>query len=76
MIIIKVISRRTGRPVSGALVKIHVGTSLFGHVAEPQRTDSKGEAVFAENPTSNGIVWVNSRVVRQGALQGTVVVNI
>ncbi|WP_017294361.1 hypothetical protein [Geminocystis herdmanii] len=76
MISVKVVSKSTGKPVSGKRVQLGFeGNWLPGGMSSDERTNSEGEAHFDNDP-GKGIVYVDGSNVHKGDLRGRVVVYI
>jgi len=77
MITVRVLDRKTGKPVKGARVALGFSGFAFlpGGVTSAEYTDEYGEAHFNHEPSS-GEVYVNGRKEKQGPLRGLVIVYI
>jgi len=76
MITVRVLNRRTGKPVKGARVALAFSGGLLpGGVTSAEYTDEYGEANFDYDARS-GEVFVNGRTVKRGSLRGLVIVYI
>jgi len=77
MITVRVLDRRTGRPKKGTRVALgfHGLAFLLGGVTKDEYTDEYGEAHF-DCESKSGAVYVNGRKVREGLLQGLIIIYI
>ncbi|NLI56064.1 hypothetical protein GX420_03650 [bacterium] len=74
MITVKVVDRRTGKPVKGARVALYITGFLTSGVTKSQYTNEFGEAYFDNDSAST--VYVNGNVTKKGLIKGLVVINI
>jgi uncharacterized GH25 family protein len=75
MITVKVVDKRTGKPIKGARVALAFsGALLPGGVSKTEHTNEFGEAYFDYDSAS--VVYVNGQTVKEGNIKGLVVINI
>lgn len=71
MVIVQVISGRTGNPVSGKRVAVANHALMSSFITKALSTNSKGEAEFSKmTPCSKGEVYVDGRSVYKGRIDG------
>jgi hypothetical protein len=74
MITVKVVNQSTGKPVSDKRVSLFFD-GLFRSGSGDQYTDSQGEAHFDNDP-GKGTVYLDGKNVKEGRLEGRVVIYI
>ena len=76
MITVKVVDKRTGKPIKGARVALAFSgfAILPGCVSKTEYTNEFGEAYFDYDSAS--VVYVNGQTVKEGNIKGLVVINV
>ena len=75
MITVRVLDRKTGDPVRDVKVALGFPGMFLMYPTNDEYTDEYGEAHFDHEP-GNGVVYINGRKVREGNLQGLVIIYI
>jgi hypothetical protein len=72
MVVVQVVSQKTGQPEKGKKVAVSVSWGIMGGgVSKDEFTNSNGEATFSDiKPSSNGKIFINGNTVHDGEIQG------
>jgi hypothetical protein len=72
MVVVQVVSQKTGQPVKGKKVSVSVSWGIMGGGSAGQDyTNSSGEVTFSNaDPCSNGQIFIDGNTVYKGEIQG------
>jgi hypothetical protein len=71
MVIVQVISAKTGEPIKGKIVSVGTTGFLSGGVTERQFTNSRGEVEFPRiGPCDSGTIFVEGKSLYKGKIEG------
>ncbi|NJL69445.1 MAG: hypothetical protein HC894_27680 [Microcoleus sp. SM1_3_4] len=70
MVIIQLISAKTGQPIKGKAVGVGNNDFLKLGQTERKRTNERGEVEFSIEPWANGTIYVDGNSVHKGKING------
>jgi hypothetical protein len=72
MVIVQLISQKTGQPVKGKKVSVEVNHGLWGGgITNREPTNAKGEVDFPKaEPCAKGVIYIDGKSVYKGKIEG------
>ena len=71
MVVVQVVSQKTGEPVKGKSVSVGNNAFLASGVSARKTTNANGEAEFTNSkPCQNGEIFIDGRSMYKGKIEG------
>jgi hypothetical protein len=71
MVIIQLISAKTGEPIKGKRVSVGTSGFLSGGVTDRKATNDRGEVEFSNiKPCDNGKIYIDGNTAYEGKIDG------